>query len=297
MDYSEIINSSFRLAWRYKSLWLLGLFASGFGLYSFQSGFEVDPDNYQLTFPGLEGIQLPETPIILAAAGAIVLLLLLASILLNAICTPAIVDAVNRLTRGGVYTLGASFSTGTYFMWRTLGILLLHFFTYVVLVGMLALVVVLLAVVNPILIIIAVLFGIPIGMLLIFAIETVFQLTYRVLVVRDVPIADAFAEAFALLRARPGPCAILFLLYFVLIIAISMIAAAIFFVMAVPFVLLAMASNVGLILALLFGIPLYWIISLPISGFLGAVFETMYTLFYFRLVEPVPAPAPAPQAG
>ncbi|HQL24855.1 MAG TPA: hypothetical protein PKY95_10605, partial [candidate division Zixibacteria bacterium] len=64
-------------------------------------------------------------------------------------------------------------------------------------------------------------------------------------------------------------------------------------VMAIPFVLLAMSSSAGLIAALAIGIPLFWLVSLPAGGFLGAVFETMYTLFYFRLLEPIPAGAPA----
>jgi len=293
MNYSEIISSSFRLAWQNKSLWLLGLFSSGYGLYSFQSTFDLDSEHPWIDLSGLGGYDFSLGGWLSAAALLVVLLMAATAVFLTALCTPAIIDAVNRLSRGGRYSLGASFAAGFRFLGRALGVLILHFLVYIAFFAITVPLGALALLVHPLLLVAAVLTGIPLLMLFVFAAETVFQLAYRAMVVRDIPIAAALREGLGLLGRYPGPCAILFLLHVGLYIVTAMIAAGAIVVMAIPFVLLAMSSSAGLIAALAIGIPLFWLVSLPAGGFLGAVFETMYTLFYFRLLEPIPAGAPA----
>jgi len=144
MDYGEIISSAFRVAWRNKSLWILGLFAVGWSNLS----DIIDPDfnerigssGFQILGYTLDFKHFAETNIwiLIAIAGLLVIYMLL-FIILHCICTPALIDGVNRLTRGGTYRLRESFSTGLDFFWRYIGInlliMIIGIFTTIALIG------------------------------------------------------------------------------------------------------------------------------------------------------------------
>ena len=290
MDYGEIVSTSFRLSWKYKSLWLLGLFASGWTFFGFDMLTDLEDKRHfnieDLAF--LDRLHLEETMVMGVAIviGLILLSFLIIHVMLNAICTPALIDAVNRLTRGGVYRLRESFSSGVKFMWRTLALLLLHFFVHVIFWIMLVAIVVMFFAINVLLGVFAVLMAIVLGIVFVFVVASVFQLSYRALVARDVGIAEALEEGFQLLHHNKLACLVIFLIYFGLFLLTSILATLVLVLLLLPFVFLANLSTGGLIAAVVIGVPVFWLLTLPISGFLGATFESMYTIFYFRLFEP-----------
>ncbi|MCK4633176.1 MAG: hypothetical protein KAT79_07870, partial [candidate division Zixibacteria bacterium] len=101
MEYGKIVSKSFNVAWNYKSLWIFGLFA-GAG----SSGFNWNTgETEQLDFSsfGFDTSVLADIYHILAPLLIWFGLLLLALICLSFIAAPALIDAVNRITRGGTY--------------------------------------------------------------------------------------------------------------------------------------------------------------------------------------------------
>ncbi len=74
-----------------------------------------------------------------------------------------------------------------------------------------------------------------------------------------------------------------------------MITLVILGIVAGPFVAMALTGGVGLVVALIIGLPLVLIVLWAIDGLTGSFFSTLYTLFYFELVEPAAAPAVPPQ--
>lgn len=298
MNYGKIINSAFRLAWRYKSLWLLGLFAGGGIAAAFSWTDETwDTSGTEFDFESFEPSALfSDLSWAVPAVLAIVFLMVIAQVLLNAICTPALIDAVNRLTRGGVYNLGNSLSTGIDFMWRVLATIILHALSYIGTLSVLILIGVffgiLLATIHAALIVLLILVAIPIIMALVFVLETIFGLAYRAMVVRNINIGDALTEGYTLLLRQPLSCLAMFALIVGLWILIAICETILVTVIGLPLYLAADAAGIGLVPILLIGVPLFLLISLPVAGFLGAVFEAMYTLFYFRLLEPQPSVVP-----
>ena len=291
MDYGEIINSSFRLAWRYKSLWLFGLFAFGvsFPSIDWQKDLQL-PSMGSTAFEGY-GTALIALIVLFAVLFGLIMLLL------NAISTPALVDAVNRITRGGEYRFKTSLQTGIHYMWRTLALMILAFFAMVVLIGILAGIAVIMFKVAAPLGVLSLLFILPLLLFIIFVVTTILNFAFRSIVVRDCTIAEGLGEGMELLKRNFWPCIVMALIYIGLAIVVGIGALIVGVLVVAPFVALALMSKAGMIAALVVGLPTFWLVMLPISGFLGTAFETMYTIFYFRLYEPVTAKwAPQPNA-
>ena len=281
MDYGRLINRSFQLAWRYKSLWIFGLFA-GFG-----STFNVPSDfpGYRLeSHEGLrafnwDALQTPFdssilVPIILAAVG-----LMLVFLVAHLISAPALVDAVNKISRGGSYRFGDSFSAGVDFFWRFLGLLLLEILAFIASIIPFALVIF----VIPIL---GILLAIPGAIVLIFAWNTIFELARRVIVARNCSIGDALSEGFLLMKQHLSKTIVIFVLMFFLGMAFVIATMIMWLVVGLPIggLVWAMTRSVaaGVVMAILFGLP----VSLVVGGYFGTFFSSLYTLFYFELVEP-----------
>ncbi len=291
MDYGEIISSAFKVAWRNKSLWILGLFAAGLSSFSdiFDLPFrrQIDNTEFQILDYTINFKEFAESNMwILVAIVSLLIIYFLIFMILHCICTPALIDGVNRLTRGGVYRLRDSFSTGIGFFWRYIGINLL-----VIIVGGLASIaligpVVLLFIISVPLGVLSLILIIPVFFFFILALSTISTLAERAMVIRDIDITSALQEGYDLFWKNKIHSLVIFLLYLVLVIGIALGLLAIFAIMSVPFILIASASTAGLIMALAIGLPILMIIMLPVSGFLGSAFEAMYTIFYIRLVDP-----------
>ncbi len=188
-----------------------------------------------------------------------------------------------------------SFKVGVHFLWKTLGIIILEVLSIG---GLLISLAIFLAAVFITSEALGYLLFLPLILAAIVgcgAIYNIFELGKRALVVRNISISDAISEGYRLFKAHTINNFIIFALYVALSFAISMGILILLVILAIPFVGLAVFSNASLLLSIPLVIPLLFLLSLPISGFLGAVFETMYTLFYFRLLEPAPQVSSQPQ--
>jgi hypothetical protein len=284
MEYGVIVRRAWALAWQNKSLWILGLFAGGGGM----AGFNWNSDKFSPD-------KLHISTATFAVFGLGLLFLALVFILLSILANAAIIDAVNRLARGGVYRLRDSFSVGVDFFWRFLGLCLLGLGTGIILVAILAVPGILCFMSSTLVGVMSLLVLVPLFLAGAFVINGIFQLAARALVVRNSRIGDAVEEGYLLFRNRLGSNLAIFLIYLVLAIGVSVISLVILGIIGGPFVAMALLSTAGLVAALLIGLPLVILVMWVMNGLTGSFFSAIYTLFYFELVEPSAAPFAPPQ--
>ena len=287
MDYGRIISDSFNISWRYKSLWLFGLFAGGGG-----SGFNFDDSWFKKQDIGFDLEEFFETWDftfdwhMLIPIGMALAVMGIGFIIMHLISVPALIDGVNKIKRGGSYRLGSSFSVGIDFFWRFFGLSIIAimlifgsiilavafgFFAYAIHWGVM---------VFYILIMIPVFLGFIVGT------TAVFELGTRAMVVRNIGIFDSISEGYLLLKRNIVNNILMFLIYIGLSIALGLGALLIWAIVGAPIALIALATGLGIIPALILAVIMGLPISLIVGGYIGTVVESLYTLFYFELVEP-----------
>jgi hypothetical protein len=291
VDFGNIIQNSFSVAWRHKTLWIFGLFAGGVEGFNTDWMDKVDYDRMEPNFMYdlFDRMDIPYEFLSpqLALIGALILWILAIALLFficYLIAQPAIIDGINKITRGGQYRFGTSFSRGADFFWRFFGISLVEIFVALVTIFT---VVILAVVLTPF----TLLLTIPLGIAIVFFTYHTFGLAEVAMVARDIQIADAIAEGWSLVQRNLGNC---FIMTLVLIgmgigFAIVIFMAALIFYLPINLLVYGMTGNIVgiLLLALFIGLP----VAMLLGGYTGTFFNAMYVQFYFRLVEPVPATA------
>lgn len=277
MNYGKIVEDSFSFAWRNKSLWIFGLFAGSGSNFNLDFGTSHFDQSDFMQYDSWE----PLWDLILPILAALIVMALIMFVL-HLICSPALVDAINKIARGGTYQFSESYSRGLDFFFRKLGLTLIFIAA--------VLGVILLAILP---IVALHLFGLlllfPIVVVGLFFAITVYSLAERALVVRDTSIGEAIDEAYVLLKQNFSKCTIVALIFMGLSFGMAflfiMLAAILYF--PVNMVVHAMSENRSIIfiLGLLMGLP----ITLVVGGFIGTFFHSLYTLFYFGLVDPASA--------
>ncbi len=290
MEFGSILQRSWDIAWKYKSLWIFGLFIESIGSLN---GL-ISKDDYETVR------ELTNSPAFLTLL-MISLVVGLIFFVMHFISSAAHIDAINKLTRGGFYTFGDSFSAGVDNFFRFLGLWLLLVGAVIALVIVLAIPGVLLFVIHWVLGVLGLIVLVPLLIAGIVTIIMLYWLAQRAMVVRGSGISDALDESYFLFRTYLGTCIKFALLLIIIAIAISMVIVVIFAIVAAPFIAMAVATEGGLIPALLIGIPIGLVLLLVLDGFYGSFFHSAVTLFYFRLLDipleqPISAP-PAPTMG
>jgi hypothetical protein len=287
-----MVRRAFNIAWDYKSLWIFGLFAGGGSTINTNWTGKVNvPDaSPDFAYEWFDRMGLP-TNMVPPEWGvySVIILWLMALGLLFFICyliaQPAIIDAVNKITRGGQYAWGTSFSRGADFFWRFLGLVMVQIFSALALVAGVALLAIVL---TPF----SLIFTIPLALVVFFFIYHTFTLAEVAMVARDNAIADAVIEGWNLLMQNKANCFLMSLIMvgigFCFVIVLGVAAAVLYF--PINLLVLALTDNlVGiLMLAIVIGLP----VALVMGGYTGTFFNALYVQFYFRLVEPQPATLP-----
>jgi hypothetical protein len=298
MEYGRIISESFRISWRYKSLWVFGLFAGAGG-----SGFHFDDSWFEKQDLGFDLEEFFQTwdisfdwHLLIPIAVAFTIMGL-AFTIMHLISVPALIDGINKIKRGGSYRLGSSFSVGIDFFWRFFGL------------SVIAVVVIFGAIITAVafgffayaihwaILVFYILLMIPLFFGFTFVAGSVFELATRAMVVRDIGVFDSIHEGYLLLRRNLGSNFLMCLIYVGLSMGLGLGALLIWAMVGGPIALIALATGLGIlpaiILAVIMGLP----ISLIVGGFIGTVVESLYTLFYFELVEPGGLSKPASAAS
>jgi hypothetical protein len=126
MDYARLIGEAWRLTWRHRFLWVLGLFAGGtfgsFGGSPFQwrsDGREAAQLPPSLIGPGEEAARLLSANLgLVVAVAALAVVLGLAAIVVSLISQGAVVRAAADLELGRASSLGLAWRAGVHLFWR-----------------------------------------------------------------------------------------------------------------------------------------------------------------------------------
>lgn len=288
MQIGDLVSRSWDISLKYKSLWILGLLAEGAW---FSSALRNQDNSWRF---GESDFLFSGMAIALAFA---LLLLMFVLLILHFLSVAGLIDSVNRITRGGEYRLSQAFATGFRVFWRFIGLWLVLLMAVLGLTVALAIPVVLLFVVSTLLGVLSLIVTIPILLAGLFAFYNVYALTQRAIVARDCSIGDALSEAYWLFRRNLGPNVAVFLVFVVLAIVITIVAVMIVLLIAAPFIAMALSSTAGIVGAIIFGVPVVAAVVLVLEGFSGVFLNSMYTLFYFGLVEPDGVAGSHPSAG
>jgi hypothetical protein len=283
MEIGSILQRSWDLAWKYKSLWVFGLFIQGVGGANVNSFW--DPSDSD----GLDSLIANPAFMTLLGVGLVIGFIFL---IMHFISSGAHIDAVNKLTRGGTYSFGSSFSVGVDNFWRFVGLSLLMLGAVIALILILALPGILFFLIHPVIGVLGLMILIPALLAGLVVILMIYWLAQRAVVVRGSSIGDALDEAYFLFRTYLGTCVKFALVLLLISIVVGVAFMVILGIIAAPFIAMALAAEGGLIPALVSGIPIVLVVMLVLEGMLGSFFHSANTLFYFRLLEiPVQQPA------
>lgn len=280
MDYGRIVNRSFEIAWKHKFLWLFGMFAYG-------SAFNIDFE-YLFNKEELKSF-VPQYDIALEVLLPFIyalVLWILVMIACSFISNIALIDSVNRIERGGEYSFGIGFSAGLDYFWRFVGLNVLFFIAGLLVFGFVVILMVALFAASKVAGVVSLLFFIPLCFFLMFLIGNISSLADRALIVRNTNIVDAIEEAVFLFKENFSKNVIIFLILIGFAIGFGILGFIVWAMFGIPIAL--MISSMGIetmaafFLAFLLGMPISWVLG----GILGVFFSSVYTIFYFELVEP-----------
>lgn len=308
MDYGDLINSSFRLTWRYKYLWALGLLA-GFGgnggSYNVGSGFLGAQDGNGPSGADVERV-IVWLQTHMALIFALILLGFLAMVgffLIGSWAAAALVNEVDDLEHrdedDGEPPRGflSAWAKGRSAFGRVVGLRLL---VGLIVLGFVALAVVplvllglLIAAQSPIAVVVGILAGVLLALILLAAIPFIValsiaqQLALRYVVLRQKRAVEGLKAGFRLLRANLGQTLLLWLITVglgmaagpVLLVAILLIAVPVGLLVFIMFQIGPVTGVTSLALAALVLIPLLF----TAGGAMSAYFSTYWTLAFSQL--------------
>ena len=266
MDYKELVVKSFKLAWRYKWLWVFGLFAGGGfgsgGNFNFNNG--SSPWRGNRSAPRMDAFRYhagnwlgAHVALIIGVIVAAAVLFLL-MIILSIISQGALIGAAERLDKDEETGFTEAFRVGWHNFWSILGFGLLLFLIIFVPIMLFILIGVMALFTVPLLLI----FFVP--LLLVFiplaiAVGLIGLLGPRFIVVDGHGAVAAVGEAWRLLWRRLGPVALTWLIS---------IGLAIGFGMAIVIVLLFLLIPTGIAAFLVFRAG-FTLLKLAVFVFIG----------------------------
>jgi hypothetical protein len=306
MDYGNLIEHAWRLAWRRRFLWLLGLFVPGAGSSCNFNGSErlfeqVPPteESYWVTYNvRLWFIQLGRWAdanpqwVVGAAVGAAALLLLF--LIVWVIAQGGMARATTALARGEPVTAGEAWRAGLRLFWRYAGLMLLQFLISLAALALAALPVGALIqattasdsprlLLATLLIVLGLLLVIALALFLI-SLSVVVAFAQRAVVVDGVGPIAALHTGLALARGRLIESAVIWVINLAVHIGIALATAVVVPALALPLG----ALGVWLLVAL--GVSetsiavtiLAFVVLLALTWFLGAV-ANAYSWMYWSL--------------
>jgi hypothetical protein len=329
MDYGRVIKDAWNLTWRYRFLWVLGLFAGG-GVQSCGSGsgssYNFNQSDYRRMPPESRQVVDAVGAWVQANAGLLIALVLLQGFLAIAL---AVVSFIARgglsragadLRRGRLISSSDAWQYGLRFFWRYLGLSVLATLIVIgVLVGLAligALFFGLASILGGAIQVVVIVLGAIVGfvavlMLIAFSVglSLTLVLAQRAIAIEDVGVFEAISRGFRLLVRRLGPTLVFWLLQIVLSIGAFIALAVVLAVVAVPLALLgvliyALSSGIATPV-IVYGVVAF-LVFLAAALFASAIVNTFFwhywTCAYLDLMAPsapeavVPPPPTEPYA-
>lgn len=308
MDYGRMIKQAWAIAWRYKILWVFGLFVGG-GFSGGSSNWSGDLGGTEFSRFGLDPYQLERTvernlPIILAAAAFLVLFAIF-MIVIGVAARGGLIYLVNEAAEGREVRGGAGWAVGFRMWLRVFGIGFVLYVPFIVV----ALVLLFVAFVPLFAVtggtetalggVFSLCCGISVAAVLLllggFVAGLLEALATRHAVIDDVGVFASIGRAWSALRSRFKD---VFLMWLVLL-GIGIAVGIAFGVVVVMFGLGAIASIRGgaLFVAVAIGFVLFLVMLVP-SAIYGTFVSALWTVFFRSLTgrDTVAAPAAPAQS-
>ena len=306
MDYGEVLSKTWRITWKNKGLWILGILAgcsasgrgSGGQFSGGFRGFEFDSSNFDgFEFEGVpieienffRGITAEAIFFAIFALICVFLFLALVFLVLGVIGQAGLIAGFSRADEGADVSLGEAFSLGLQSFWKLLGI---RFTVWII-----GLIIGIVLVVGLIVLGIAT-FGLgllcllPLICLIVplaFAVDSYITLSMVAAVDEDLSVFDAFGRAWQVFKENLGSMIVMALILVLGGGLASIIVAAPFFAVFVPFIIGLVNGTEQGILTGLVASGLLFFIALPVvillSGILNTFVTGAWTLTFRRLTD------------
>ncbi len=278
----DIIRDSFKLAWKFKYLWLFGLFAAGGGGGG-NFGGKFDPSNIDAAKEW-----------ILAALAAIILIgsaILLVVLVLHVISKTALIYNVYQIETGGAHSLSGGWDFGIKRFWPMLGVTLLELVVATAFVTVLVLVEVALFVVHIALGFLSLLIALPALFAGLMAISLMWTYANRFVVLETRGVIEALGEGMSLMRRQWKPSLLMLLVKIGIAIAFGIGLAGVGAVLFLPAIALWMMSKP---LAIVYGVLVLLPFTVLLTSYVGTFDSTAWTKVFLQLRAPDYAAPGAP---
>jgi hypothetical protein len=301
MSYWGLVEEAWRLTWRHRFTWVLGLLAGGAATGSFgnagrSTGRAEVQDAPPAVAQALEGVTswAAANVGLLVAIGAVALLIGLALLVASFVARGAVVRAAVDLETGHPTSLGAAWRVGRHLFWRYVRLTLLLAGAAIVLAAILAglIAVILAGRANGVALMLALLIGAPAVLLLVpaaIAASIVVSYAERAIAVDDVGAIEALRHGWRTFQTHLGESALAWLVSVAVSIGMSIVAVI---VMGTAFALL---GGLGVVLWAAAGLTaptvayavLALLALLALGALLAGIANTFlwnyWTLAYLRL--------------
>jgi len=289
LPIGDIIRDSFKLAWKYKYLWLFGLFASGGGGGGGNFGGRIDPSDIEAAQEWV----LAALAAILLIGGAIALIVLV----LHVISKTALIYNVYQIETGGVHSVGGGWDFGIKRFWPMLGVTLLEIIVGMAFVTVLVVVVIVSFVIHIAIGILSVLIAIPILIAGLMAIALMWTYATRFIVLETRGVIESLGEGMSLMRSQWKPSLLMLMVKIGISLAVGVGMAGIGAILFLPAVALWFMSKP---LAVVYGAMVLLPFIILVTSYIGSFDSAAWTKTFLLLRAPVyaaqdtPSEAPPP---
>lgn len=279
LPIGDIIRDSFKLAWKYKYLWLFGFFAAGGGGFNIPTG-QWTPERLDAAKEWL-----------IAALAMLILIggfVFLVMLIMHTLCKSALIYNVYQIHTDGAHSLSAGWDFGLKRFWPMLGLLLLE--AVVIIAFVLALVgieVLLFAVALP-LGFLSLLVAIPVGILGLVGLVLTWGYAERFATLEMRSVIDSIDEGWTLLRLHWQASIMMALVKFAISIALAIGMMGIGALLLAPAVALWFASKpLAIVYGFTIGLPYLFLVS----AYFGTFDYAVWTKVFLHLRAPAYAAA------
>lgn len=273
----RLVDRAIQIAWRYKRLWLFGIFA-GYGM-----NFNIQaPDSVVVVESG--GAIGPLTTSVPEASIWTVVYLIGLFFLCYTIAIPSLTSAVYSIVRRNEFRFGECILTGIDVFLPVLALSLAGMVSMLVILSLVALVSGVLFGLSTALGWLSLLLTAPLGIGILFVYSTLLNLSIRDIVIRRARLRVALQTAMRVLSHRFRSALGVFLIILGIVLASVVALRFCFYVMRLVVALIT-GSSVELLPAF-YGVLLGLPFSLLVGGFFGVVAESLYTLYYLSVEDP-----------
>lgn len=275
LDYWGLITKSLRNAWDYKFLWMFGFFAAGTGSFGHLASNIGEHREYDIGSLGFEPLLIV---FLVLAAFFIGLIFFIMAVLSEG----AMIHGIVRRETGGNVTFGECWSKGIDKFWRLFVMIIILTIAVAFFLIFLAMFIVPAFFAHWVLGIVLVALAIPVIIAAMFVTEAVTAWAIRFAVIEDCTWNESFSNGWRMLKDNLGKTFAVGLSSFLTQIVGAIIVFIGIFILAIPFVILGMASLwLGIIPGALLGI----VVMVLIGAFFGVFQSSIWTLAFMQMRE------------